>query len=239
MRIDGREYDQLRPIEVNLGYLKYAEGSCLIKAGDTVVLCATTIQKGVPHFLTGTGQAWITAEYSLLPRSTRERTIRESVRGRIDGRTHEIRRMIGRSLRSVIALEELGEITFIVDCDVIQADGGTRTLSITGGFLSLVQAIKRMVRSRELTTNPIREFLAGVSVGVVGGIPRLDLCYEEDVNAEVDMNVVLTESGKIVEIQGTAEAYPFERSVFDQLFNLARKGIEEIIRIEHDALQGI
>lgn len=239
MRIDGRKNDELRPIEVKLDYLKYPEGSCLIKAGDTIVICATTVTRGVPHFLTGSGQGWITAEYSLLPRSTRERTVRESVRGRIDGRTHEIKRMIGRSLRSVFDLQKIGEVTFIVDCDVIQADGGTRTLSVTGGFLSLVRAIRSLVNAREIVSDPTAEFLAGISVGIVGGRPMLDLCYEEDVNADADVNVVLTESGKIVEIQGTAEGYPFTKDIFEHLYQLARQGIEKIIRLEHDALQGI
>ena len=239
MRVDRRRDDQLRPIEVELGYLKYAEGSCLIRAGDTVVICATTVKKGVPNFLVGSGYGWITAEYSLLPRSTRERTTREADRGRIDGRSHEIRRMIGRSLRSVFDLDSVGEVTFIVDCDVIQADGGTRTLSITGGFLSLKQAIIKMVKSRELPQDPTKEFLAGISVGIVNGRPMLDLCYEEDVNAEVDMNVVLTESGKIVEIQGTAEGYPFTKDRFEELYQLAKSGIDRIIGIERDALQGL
>src|SRR5213592_4005062 len=209
MRPSGRPPEAMRPVSLEPGVAKYAEGSCLARFGDTHVLCTASVEERVPPFLRNTGRGWVTAEYSMLPRSSHERIQREVTRGHVGGRTHEIQRLIGRSLRAVTNLEALGERQILVDCDVLEADGGTRTASITGAFVALVDAIRWLTRCVELPGAPLRDFIAAVSVGIVGGEPMLDLCYEEDSRAEVDMNLVLTGSGRLVEIQGTAEGKPF------------------------------
>lgn len=234
-RSDGRTSDQIREIKIELGCLKFAEGSCLINAGDTRILCAATFERRVPPFLVGSGQGWITAEYNLLPRSTKERTIRESTTGRVKGRNQEIQRFLGRSLRAVCDLYALGENQIIVDCDVLQADGGTRTISLTGGFCALAQAVKNLLDKKLLEKNPIVENVAATSVGIVDGQILLDLVYEEDSKADTDMNLVMTESGRIVEIQATAERIPFTLDDYMQMFNLARQAIEKIIQIQRSS----
>lgn len=237
MRGDGRNYDALRPIKVEIDFLKFAEGSCLITAGNTKVVCAATVENKVPPFLVGSGTGWITAEYGLLPRSTKARVQREAVSGRMTGRTHEIKRFIGRSLRPVIDLKALGEKTIILDCDVIQADGGTRTLSVNGAFIALSSLFNRLVKGGEIYRNPIVDYVGAVSVGIVDGKPLLDLCYEEDSKADVDMNLVMTGQGRIIEIQGTAERNPFTENDLYRLHDLAKKGINEIIMIEKNVLK--
>ncbi len=229
MRHDGRQNDELRPIVIERGFLTHAEGSAFIKMGATWVLCAVTVEDKVPPFLAETEQGWITAEYSMLPRSTIERVPRESMRGKIKGRTHEIQRLIGRSLRAVVDLECLGPRTLRVDCDVIQADGGTRTASITGAFQALREAVEAMLRSGLITENPIRHDLAAVSCGIVEGKAMLDLDYYEDSMASVDANFVITGRGKLVEVQATGEEGPFGWDEFEQLGALARKGVKEIL----------
>ncbi|MCX8033996.1 MAG: ribonuclease PH [Thermodesulfovibrio sp.] len=231
MRPDGRKNDELRPIKVEKNYIRNADGSVLIEFGNTRVICTASIENKVPPFLKDQKKGWITAEYGMLPRSTPMRMLRESTTGRIGGRTHEIQRLIGRSLRAVIDLEKLGERTIWIDCDVIEADGGTRTASITGGYLALREAVKKAMGSGMIISNPIRDTVAAISVGIVLGEPRLDLCYAEDSQAEVDMNVVMTGSGKFIEIQGTAEMLPFSKENLFQLLSLAEKGIKEILRI--------
>lgn len=231
MRPDGRKNDELRPIKIEKNFIKNADGSVLIEIGNTRVICTASIENKVPPFLKDQKKGWITAEYGMLPRSTPVRMIRESTAGRVGGRTHEIQRLIGRALRAVVDLEKLGERTIWIDCDVIEADGGTRTASITGGYVALVEALKQAIKAGMISENPIKDSIAAVSVGVVSGEPRLDLCYVEDSQAEVDMNVVMTGSGKFVEIQGTAEIFPFSKERLLQLLSLAEKGIKEIIRI--------
>ncbi len=235
-RTDGRKASELRPVRITTGYLDFAEGSALIEAGRTRVLCAVSIDERVPNFLRGTGSGWVTAEYSMLPRSTQTRTQRESAAGRVGGRTHEIQRLIGRSLRSVVNLSLLGERTFTVDCDVLQADGGTRTASITGAWVALAIAIRKLVASGALQANPLRENVAAVSAGVVGGLPVLDLCYEEDARAEVDFNVVMTRAGLFVEVQGTAEGRPFDRVQLVGMLDLAEAGIRELFAAQDAVL---
>jgi len=232
-----RKNDQLRKVSIKPGVLKYAEGSCLIKMGNTQVLCSASVLDSVPPFLRETGQGWITAEYALLPRSTQTRTERERARSGLKGRTQEIQRMIGRSLRAVVDLEKLGSRTIIIDCDVIQADGGTRCASITGGFVALVLAVQWLLKKKLIEENPIREYLSAVSVGKVGEKLVLDLDYEEDSQAEVDFNVVMTESGRFVEIQGTAEHSPFGRQELDKMLRLAEKGIRELVRCQKKVLE--
>lgn len=236
MRTDGRGWDELRPVTITRGIMKYAEGSALIETGETRVLCTATIENRVPPFLKDTGKGWVTAEYSMLPRSTKERITRDSVRGRIGGRSHEIQRIIGRALRSVIDLGKLGERSITIDCDVLQADGGTRTASITGAFVALSDAALNLIREGVLTENPILDFIAAVSVGIVGGKPALDLNYEEDSSAEVDMNVAMTGSGLLVEIQGTAEGKPFSKRNLNALLKLSEKGITELIEKQKEIL---
>lgn len=231
MRPDGRKNDEMRSIKIIKEFVKNADGSVLIELGHTRVICTASIENKVPPFLKDQRKGWITAEYGMLPRSTPTRMIRESSAGRIGGRTHEIQRLIGRSLRSVVDLEKLGERTIWIDCDVIEADGGTRTASITGGYIALREAITRAMHTGMIAENPIKETIAAISVGIVAGEPRLDLCYAEDSAAEVDMNIIMTESGKFVEIQGTAEITPFSREQLLQLLAIAEKGIREIIRI--------
>jgi ribonuclease PH len=234
VRSGGRGPGQLRPVTFTLGVQKWAEGSCLIRVGDTEVLCAATISERVPPHLRGKGTGWVTAEYSMLPRATAERTDRESVRGRIGGRTHEIQRLIGRSLRGVVDLGRLGERTITVDCDVLQADGGTRTASITGGYVALGAALITYGMERILVSK-----IAAVSVGIVGGISVLDLDYPEDSKAEVDFNVVGTDAGTYVELQGTAEGRPFDRAAVDALLDLANTGLERLFEAQGAALAGV
>lgn len=236
MRPDGREWDELRPVKITRGLMKYAEGSALIETGETKVLCTATLEDRVPPFLRDTGQGWVTAEYSMLPRSTKERITRESVRGRIGGRSHEIQRIIGRSLRSIIDLNKMGEKSITVDCDVIQADGGTRTASITGAFVALTDAVLNMIKEGIIEENPILDFLAAVSVGIVDGKLALDLNYEEDSRADVDMNIVMTGSGLLVEVQGTAEGKPFSKNRLNWLVKLGEKGILDLIEKQKEVL---
>lgn len=231
-RADQRAADQMREVRITPGYLLTAEGSALIEIGHTRVLCAASLEESVPAFLRGSGKGWITAEYSLLPRATVQRTPREIVRGRPSGRTQEIQRLIGRSLRAVVDLEALGERTIILDCDVLQADGGTRAASITGAFIALAQAAGHLVRFGLLSRNPIRDYVAAVSVGLLEDTPLLDLCYDEDSRAQVDMNVVMTGAGRFVEVQATAEQTPFTQEQLHGLLELARKGIAQLIEIQ-------
>src|SRR3989440_8176696 len=228
-RSDNRAPDQLRPINILPDYISTAEGSVLIEVGNTRVIWTASVEETVPQFLRNSGKGWISGEYSMLPRSTLTRTPRESSRGRASGRTHEIQRLIGRSLRGVTDLERLGERTILIDCDVIQADGGTRTASITGAFLALGLALERLVEAGTLTSAPLRDFVAATSVGVVDGEILLDLNYEEDSRAEVDMNLVMTGGKKIVEVQGTAEQHPFDDTQLRKMMELARRGIESLI----------
>jgi ribonuclease PH len=232
LRADQRAADQLRPVRITPGYLLTAEGSVLIEMGNTRVLCAASLDETVPQFLRGTGKGWVTAEYSLLPRATVTRTPREITRGRPSGRTQEIQRLIGRSLRAVVDLEALGERTIILDCDVIQADGGTRAAAITGAFVALAQATSQLVSFGVVKSQPIRDYVAAVSVGLVEDEPLLDLTYEEDSRAQVDMNVVMTGSGQFVEIQATAEQTPFTQDQFNVLLEMARRGIAQLIEIQ-------
>jgi ribonuclease PH len=232
MRIDHRDPGQLRPVKVTTDYLMTAEGSVLIEAGNTRVLCAASIEESVPSFLRGSGKGWVTAEYSMLPRATATRTPREVSKGRASGRTMEIQRLIGRSLRSVVDLDALGERSVILDCDVLQADGGTRTTAITGAYIAMSTALRQLVRFGALKKSPVRDFVAATSVGLVGGTPMLDLCYQEDSRAEVDMNVVMTGSGRFVEVQATAEKTPFDQEQFDRLLALARAGVEQLIAMQ-------
>jgi ribonuclease PH len=235
-RKDGRRPDQLRPLRITPDYLPHAEGSALIELGGTVVLCAVSVEDRVPPFLRSTGSGWITAEYGMLPRSTETRTPREAVAGRIGGRTHEIQRLIGRALRAVTNLEMLGERSFIIDCDVIRADGGTRCAAISGAYVALRQAFAKLLAGDSLTTMPLTDALAAVSAGVVDGVPLLDLTYEEDSRAEVDFNVVTTVGGEFVEVQGSAESHPFTRATMDQLLGLAAQGIRELLAAQTSAL---
>ncbi|HZW83906.1 MAG TPA: ribonuclease PH [Candidatus Deferrimicrobium sp.] len=235
-RFDGRQPDQLRPIKITSDYLVHPEGSVLIEFGKTKVICTATVEEKVPPFQKGSGKGWVTAEYSMLPRATAVRTARESSRGKVGGRTMEIQRLIGRALRSVTNLKALGERTIWVDCDVIQADGGTRTASITGAYVALVEALRKLQDRGAFQEIPLLDSLAAVSVGIVNGTPLLDLCYEEDSNAQVDMNVVMTGSGKIVEVQGTAEESPFSRQELDVLLELGLKGIKELADKEAEVL---
>lgn len=234
-RFDNRKFDQMRFVKITRNYLKYAEGSVLIEVGNTKVICAATIEERVPPFLKGSGQGWITAEYSLLPRSTQTRNARESARGKVSGRTHEIQRLIGRALRSVIDLKALGERTILIDCDVIQADGGTRTASITGAFVALVEAIAGVYNKDK--PFPIKDFIAAISVGILSDNNAvLDLCYEEDSKSTVDMNVVMTGSGEFIEIQGTGEERPYTRTELNMMLEKAEKGINELIDYQKGVL---
>jgi len=236
MRADGRRPDELRPVTIRRGYTKFADGSVLIQTGDTMVLCTASVEEGVPRHLLGTGQGWITAEYSLLPGSTPTRTTREISRGKIDGRTQEIQRLIGRCMRAVVDLSQLGERTIWIDCDVLQADGGTRTVAITGGFVALVDAFRNMKEKGLLTALPLKDSVAAVSVGIVNGEAVLDLNYSEDVKAEVDMNVVMTGGGHFVEIQGAGEEHTFSEGQLQEMLSLAKKGVAEFFRIQKEAL---
>jgi ribonuclease PH len=238
MRIDQRTPDQLRPVKITTGYLATAEGSALIEMGNTRVLCAASIEETVPQFLRGSGKGWVTAEYAMLPRATITRTPREVSKGHPSGRTQEIQRLIGRSLRSVVDLPLLGERSVIVDCDVLQADGGTRTAAITGAWVALAVALQQLVRYGSIKTLPLRDHVAATSVGIVDGEPMLDLCYEEDSHADVDMNLVLTGAGKFIEIQATAEQTPFDDAGLGRLMELGRKGITQLVELQKQALSG-
>lgn len=237
-RSDGRRPDELRPVKVTRGYSEFAEGSVLYESGRTKVLVTASYDERVPDFLRGTGKGWVTAEYSMLPRATEERTPREVNRGRPGGRTQEIQRLIGRSLRAVCDFAVMGEKTIWIDCDVLQADGGTRTASISAAYLALADACAGLVAAGKLPASPLREEVAAVSVGIVSGVPCLDLTYEEDSSAEVDMNIVMTGSGHFVEVQGTAEGEPFSDEQLDSLIDLARKGIDQIVGLQRTALEG-
>jgi len=236
IRNNGREHNSLRKVNIIKDYMKYAEGSCLIELGNTKVICTATMEEKVPPFLKDTGSGWITAEYSMLPRSSEVRIQRESSRGKIGGRTHEIQRLIGRSLRATVDLMSLKEKTLWIDCDVIQADGGTRTASITGGFVALALALKRLKRDGVNDKVAIHDFVAATSVGILNGEPILDLTFEEDSNAEVDMNIVMMSGGKFIEVQGTAEKSPFAMDDLKKLLALAEKGINELLAIQREVI---
>ena len=237
MRIDGRKNDQVRHTKVTRNYIKHAEGSVLIEVGDTKVICTASIEDKVPPFLKGTGEGWITAEYNMLPRSTATRKVRDIARLNLDGRTMEIQRLIGRALRSVVDLKSLCEKTIWIDCDVIQADWGTRTTSITGAFIALVDAVNKIHKQKSFKVYPIRKFVCATSVGIVGEEKLLDLCYEEDSNAKVDMNIIGTDDGQFVEIQGTGEEAPFTRSELNEILDLGEKGIKQMIQLQKDCLK--
>ena len=235
-RNDGRTPDQLRPVNFELGFTRYAEGSVLVSFGETKVLCNATVEESVPPFLRGQGKGWVTAEYAMLPRATHQRTARESIRGKVGGRTHEIQRLIGRSLRAVIDLNALGERSVQIDCDVLQADGGTRTASITGAYVALCQAINKLQAAGLLKKNPIIDSVAAVSVGIADGVALLDLDYSEDSTADVDMNFVITGDGRFVEVQGTAEEVPFSIAEMDAMRDKALTGCAELSRLQQGAL---
>jgi ribonuclease PH len=237
MRPSGRAPDELRAIRFTRRYTRHAEGSVLVEFGDTRVLCNATVENSVPAFLRNSGQGWVTAEYGMLPRATHTRSPREAAKGKQGGRTLEIQRLIGRSLRACIDLEALGERSITVDCDVLQADGGTRTAAITGGYVALADAIDALVRRRTLATNPLHGQVAAVSVGICGGTPVIDLDYAEDSQAETDMNVVMNSGGGFIEVQGTAEGHAFRREELDALLNLAAQGIGQLISLQQQALQ--
>jgi ribonuclease PH len=239
MRIDGRQSDQLRPMNITAGFIPHAEGSVLIEIGRTRVICTASIEETVPSFLKGSNKGWITSEYAMIPRATNTRTTRESSVGRKSGRTQEIQRLIGRSMRAAVELEKLGERQIWIDCDVIEADGGTRTASITGSFIALSLAVKKLMASNKLSQNPIRSHVAAVSVGIVGGVPMLDLNYVEDSGADVDFNLVMTDRDEFVEIQGTAERFPFSGAALDQLLGLGRTGIRQLISAQRKVLEQV
>jgi len=232
MRSDRRTPEQMRPVEITVGFLQTAEGSALITVGNTRVLCAATVEESVPPFLRGSGKGWVTAEYSMLPRATTKRTPREVNKGRPSGRTHEIQRLIGRSLRAVVDQALLGERTVTLDCDVVQADGGTRTASVTGAFVALALALQQCVKYGMIKRLPLTDYVAATSVGILAGEPMMDLCYEEDSQAAVDMNVVMTGSGKFVEVQATAERNAFDDEQMARMLGLARAGIAELVEIQ-------
>jgi ribonuclease PH len=236
MRINGRQTNELRPLKITPNVNKYAEGSVYIEVGDTKVMCTVSVEERVPHFMKGQGKGWVTAEYSMLPRATQTRNQREAAKGKLGGRTMEIQRLIGRALRSVVDLQALGERTITVDCDVIQADGGTRTTSITGAFVALAIAMDKLAVQHKLARFPITDYLASVSVGVVGDRAVLDLNYEEDSKAKVDMNIVMTGKGEFVELQGTGEERPFNRKELDQMLELGEQGVLRMIELQKEVL---
>ncbi len=238
-RIDGRAPDELRPVRIVPSFLAFAEGSALVELGQTKVICGVSVEERVPPFLRGKGSGWVTAEYAMLPRSTLTRTPRESALGRVGGRTQEIQRIIGRSLRAIVDMAALGERTLLVDCDVLQADGGTRTAAITGAYVALYQACHTLINRGLLRSVPLRSAVAATSVGLVSGEPLLDLCYEEDCRAEVDFNVVMTSRGELVELQGTAEGRPFPRHTIDVLLVLAEAGIRQLFAAQKTALASL
>lgn len=234
-RYNGRKPDEIRPVKITRGYTQVPEGSVLIEMGNTKVLCTATVEERIPPFLKGTGKGWVTAEYSMLPRATDIRNQRESTKGKVGGRTMEIQRLIGRALRSVVDLGKLGERTIWLDCDVLQADGGTRTASITGAYVALVDAINYLIENEKVKQNPLVESIAAISVGKIGNVAMVDLDYEEDSKAEVDMNIVMTGSGKFVEIQGTAEGKTFDRADLDSFLNLGELGIKKLIEYQQQS----
>jgi len=236
MRSDGRKSNQLRPINFERNWLSQAEGSVLISFGNTRVLCVASFTPGVPRWLVGSGKGWVTSEYSMLPRATHTRSDRESVKGKLGGRTQEISRLVGRSLRSIVDMNALGENTIVLDCDVLQADGGTRTAAITGAYVALVDALNWAKEKGHIKTLPLIGSVAAVSVGIIKGEPMLDLCYEEDVSAETDMNIVCTGNGDFVEVQGTAEGKPFDRALLNQLLDLGAAGCQELTKLQQVAL---
>lgn len=236
MRIDNRQFDELREVKITRNYLLHPFGSVLIEMGNTKVICTAMIEENIPRFLKGTNSGWITSEYSMLPASTNRRKVRDSTRGRIDGRTQEIQRLIGRSLRSIVDLSKVGERTIWIDCDVIQADGGTRTAAITGSFVAMVDALNKLYDEGKISTIPISNYLAAISVGVGEEGPLLDLCYEEDHKALVDMNIVMTDKNEFVEIQGTGEENTFTRAQLNDILDLAESGIKSLIEIQKQAL---
>jgi ribonuclease PH len=236
MRMNGRKPDELRPVRIIRNYIKHAEGSVLIQLGETRVICTVTLEDKVPPFLRNQGRGWITAEYAMLPRSTKTRSTRESTQGRVGGRTHEIQRLIGRSLRAVMDLSLIGERTFWIDCDVIQADGGTRTASITGAYVALVDAVEYLRKEVSIPRDPIIDSVAAISIGVVDGQTFLDLNYEEDSKAEVDCNFVMTGRGRFIEIQGTAEGQPFSKEAFEKMMGMAAQGIDKLTTIQQQVL---
>lgn len=238
-RPDGRNWNQMRDFRITRPYLRFAEGSVLVEMGHTKVICAATIQDTVPLFLKNTGRGWLTAEYSMLPAATHKRSNRESTSGRIGGRTHEIQRLIGRSLRAVTDLQSFGERTVTIDCDVIQADGGTRTAAITGAFVALVDLFRKLKERSEVSFIPVRDYVSALSVGIVDGELRIDLAYEEDSKAEVDMNFVMTGSGLFIEVQGTAESLPFDRNRLSAMTDLAAAGIADLTRRQREILGGL
>lgn len=236
-RVDGRKVNELRPVKITKDYLIHPDASVLIEMGNTKVICTVNIDEKVPHFLKGSGKGWITAEYSMIPGSTQVRKFREATKGKLEGRTHEIKRLIGRALRSAVDLDKLGEITMWIDCDVIQADGGTRTASITGAYVAVVDALNKLVKKGTLKSLPLKSYVAAVSVGVVKEKPILDLCYQEDSTAKVDMNVIMTDKGEFIEVQGTGEESPFNKAELISLLSLAEKGINELIDIQREVLE--
>ncbi len=238
-RVDGRAWDELRPVSITPGFQSFAEGSALIELGKTQVVCSASVEERVPQFLRGSGTGWVTAEYSMLPRATVTRTPRDSARGRISGRSQEIQRLIGRSLRAVTDLTELGERTLIIDCDVLQADGGTRTAAITGAYVALYQAMQALANMGIISSIPLKSAVAATSVGIVGGNILLDLCYDEDASAEADFNVVMTGKGEFVEVQGTAETKPFSKETIDSVLAVAERGIRQLFQVQQDALESL
>jgi ribonuclease PH len=239
MRADGRKNNELRPLRVTPSYIKTADGSVLIEMGDTRVICTAKLEERVPPFLRNSGKGWITAEYGMLPGSSRERIGRESSRGKVGGRTHEIQRLIGRSLRAVAELNSLGERTIWIDCDVIQADGGTRTASITGAYVALVEAARGWLQRGLISVDPIKDSAAAISIGIVDGKMLLDLCYEEDSKADVDMNFVMTGSGKFIEVQGTAESTPFTKRQMERMAEIAQDGIRQLLKAQKKTIAGL
>ena len=237
-RNDGRDVKDLRDIKFTRNWLDHAEGSVLVDFGKTRVLCVASLSPGVPRWLKDSGKGWVTSEYSMLPRATHTRSDRESVKGKLGGRTQEISRLVGRSLRAIVNMQELGENTIVIDCDVLQADGGTRTAAITGAYVALADAIAWAKKEGHIkaSANPLSDSVAAVSVGIIGGVPMLDLCYEEDVRADTDMNVVCSGDGRFIEVQGTAEGTPFDRDLLDQLLNLAVTGCKDLTQLQHRAL---
>lgn len=236
MRIDGRAHNELRPLKITPNFLKYPEGSVLLEMGDTRVICTASVEDKVPLFLQGSGQGWVTAEYSMLPRATSTRNLREAAKGKMGGRTHEIQRLIGRSMRTVVNLEAIGERTVWIDCDVIQADGGTRTAAITGSFIALASALHKLQKQKNIKLPLVNNVVAAISVGIVEGKPMLDLNYGEDSSAQTDMNVVMTDSGELIEIQGTAEKKPFSCDQLEQLIQLSQAGIKQLIEAQRAIL---
>ncbi|MBN2239431.1 MAG: ribonuclease PH [Dehalococcoidales bacterium] len=237
-RVDGRSWNELRPVKITTGYQSFAEGSALIETGKTIVLCSVSVEDRVPGFLYKTGSGWITAEYAMLPRATNTRTQRDSVQGKISGRNMEIQRLIGRSLRAVVDMKLLGERTFQVDCDVIQADGGTRTASITGSYVALYLAINKLTKMGMISKNPLKHAVGATSAGIVQNNLYLDLCYDEDSNAGSDFNIVMNSNGEFIEVQGTAEGKTYDRDSLDRILDVAEKGIRELFEIQQEAING-